>query len=234
MPGVARVDPELRMRDYREAFRFYLGAQDAYIDEIIVLENSGADLTPFRNLAKQLRSQKRVSLFNTSSVYPAERGKGYGEFLMLDNGLSSFCGREETKKFWKVTGRLITSNIAQMIESSPSNYDIYCDMRNIPLIGDSLGGNKWMDLRLFSFTLSAYRKHLRGKFGSGYVLEKELFAHLMRQWKIGSIDLVPRFYKQPILIGVSGYSNTSYESAAYRSKTILRRIARRLTPNLWI
>jgi hypothetical protein len=234
MPGTARRDPELRMQDYQEAFRFYLGVDDVHIDEIIFLENSGTDLTPFRNIARQCGSQKKIRLVSTNPDYPAENGKGYGEFFMLDNALASQPERSETKKFWKVTGRLIVSNISQLIASAPHTYDIYCDMRDVPWIGGSLGGNKWMDLRFFSFTLPAYQKFLRGKFGSAFVLEIEFFAQLMQQWMNGNIDLVPRFTTQPLYVGFSGYSNAGYGSLAYRSKTLLRRITRRCAPGLWI
>jgi hypothetical protein len=232
--GAARNDPELRFRDYREAFQFYLDVPNKYIDEIIFLENSGVDLSAFMSLARARKSTKLISLLSTDPNYPTERGKGYGEFLMLDSALATFYGKRDNKKFWKVTGRLIVPNIALMVESAPINYDIYCDMRDVPGIGDLLGGNKWMDLRLFSFTLEGYRRYLQGRFDRGYVLEKEFFRLLMEQWSRGEIDLIPRFNRQPVYKGFGAQLNSDYGGVGYRSKTLLRTLTRKLIPFLWI
>ena len=35
MPDVAGINPELRLRDYQTAFRFYLDVDNGHIDEII-------------------------------------------------------------------------------------------------------------------------------------------------------------------------------------------------------
>jgi hypothetical protein len=34
MPGTIRNNPELRMQDYQGAFRFYLGVDDKFIDDL--------------------------------------------------------------------------------------------------------------------------------------------------------------------------------------------------------
>jgi hypothetical protein len=54
-------------------------------------------------------------------------------------------------------------NIERLIEKAPQNYMIYCDFRNVPLVGNYLGGNEWMELRLFSLTLEGYNKYFRDR-----------------------------------------------------------------------
>lgn len=236
MPESIRNDAKLRMAEYQNAFSHYLSVDDSLVDEIILLENSDADLSPFRAIAKASETRKTISLINTTSNYPPDKGKVYGEFLMLDNGVKEIDRDRKTKRFWKVTGRLIVLNIAEMIARSPSNYDVYCDMRDVPWIGDLLGGNRWMDLRFFSFTLPAYRKFFEGKYRTLKLFDesKEMFSYLLSEKVKGNIHLVPRFIDQPTFQGFSGTTNASYHGWKYRKKDQLRRMTRRFAPGLWI
>jgi hypothetical protein len=233
MPGTLRNSPGTRREEYLSAFRFYLGLDDSLVDHIVVLENSGADLAPFRELASQAGSRKKLSLFNCSSEYPPEKGKGYGEFLMMDRGLAALALPAEGK-VWKITGRLMVENIGELIRSAPAEYAFYCDMRNVPLVGNSLGGNRWMELRVFSFTGAAYERWLRGTYDLSFVLEQAYFERLMEPFRAGNLDLVPRFRVQPRFLGFSGFSNKSYSSATYRIKGAVRTFGRRWLPGLWL
>jgi hypothetical protein len=234
MPGTVRNQSAVRRAEYERAFLFYLGLDDRLVDEIVVFENSDADLTSFSTLAQRAGSSKVVTLVNVSSDYPAEKGKGYAEFLMLDRGLAQLPQTSATRRFWKVTGRLQVTNFEQMVATAPAHYDIYTDMRNVPWVGETLGGNQWMELRLFSFTRRGYDSFLRGRYDIDFVLEKGLYAELMALRRERHIDLAPRFLCQPIFVGHSAYSNASYSGLGYRSKSAIRRLARRTAPWLWL
>ncbi|MEC5399290.1 hypothetical protein [Uliginosibacterium sp. H1] len=238
MPGSVRNDPQLRLREYLEAFRFYLTVDDALVDQIVIMENSDADLSPFARVAAEQGSTKRLQLINTSSEYPASKGKGYGEFRMVDEGLSRLIASGAVQMdtpMWKLTGRLKLLNIAEMLATAPAGYGFYCDLRKVPLIGERLGGNDWMELRVFSFTPAAYDACLRGQYGKSYVLEKAFFTLLTGPEAAGGkARVVPRFRRQPRLAGVSGHSNKSYEGLGYRAKNTLRSVARVLAPRLWL
>jgi hypothetical protein len=84
MMSSVRNDPDLRMQEYINAFKFYLSVDDAIINQIVILENSDSDLNVFTKVASELKSKKAIYVINTSSDYPPEKGKGYGEFRMLD------------------------------------------------------------------------------------------------------------------------------------------------------
>ena len=236
MPCGRRADPALRLKDYLDAFDFYLGLSDQHVDRIILLENSDADLSVFRWLANARHSKKKIQLLNTTSDYPAEKGKGYGEFLMLDRGLQkAVVGRTEpARHFWKITGRLKVLNLEEMIARAPMDYDIYCDLRDVPLIGEMLGGNQWMELRVFSFSNFGYNKYIRGRYDLGVVLEKELFRVLRQHLHEDGGGIIPRFNVQPELQGYCGHSNVSYQSFGYRSKGTLRKFSRAIFPQLWL
>lgn len=237
MIGSARNDPGQRMLEYQEAFRFYLALSDQHVDTLVVFENSGADLEVFREIAVAAGSKKRLHLINTSPTYPGEMGKGYGEFMMMDEGLKVLyaAGVAVDKTFWKVTGRLQIVNIDQMIARAPNGFEIYCDLRNVPVIGDALGGNRWMELRVFAFTKAGYDRYLRGNYGLGIGLETYFFEILYAAIKQdGGAGIIPRFRLQPVIDGFCGYNNKSYLSAEYRLKNLVRSTGRLFLPGLWL
>jgi hypothetical protein len=141
-----RVDPALRLSEYLEAFRHYASLPDELVQGILFLENSGHDLTPFRELQRTLGTRKQIEFLSTSTDYPAEKGKGYGEFLMLDQGMSHLRaqGWPGDTQVWKVTGRLIVKNMARMVRQAPPAFALYADFRHVPVLGSRLGGtNGW-------------------------------------------------------------------------------------------
>lgn len=63
-PGIGnsvRVDPALRLSEYLDAFRHYASLPDELVQGILFLENSGHDLTPFRELQRTLEPASRSS-----------------------------------------------------------------------------------------------------------------------------------------------------------------------------
>jgi hypothetical protein len=237
MPGAVRNDSNLRMQEYINAFKFYLSVDDSLINQIIVVENSDSDLSVFTQVAKELKSKKAIHVINTSSSYPSEKGKGYGEFRMIDEGLDRVFASgaiSETTPIWKVTGRLAIKNIGELVRTAPSNYMVYCDLRNAPLIGESLGGNNWMELRVSSFSYQGYMKYFYGKYDAGYTIEKGFFSIMKNALMVEGNGIVPRFVRQPHISGFSGLSNKSYESPAYLTKSVIRQIARSFFPWVWI
>ncbi|MBB6132983.1 hypothetical protein HD842_001094 [Massilia aurea] len=233
MPGSTRMDPAIRMNDYIEALRYYEGVAPEVVDRIVFLENSDTDLTPLKN-ALQRKSYKNVEFISVSSDYPPSRGKGYGEFRMFDEGLLASESIKADDHIWKVTGRLKILNIKQLICSAPADYEVYCDLRDVPLIGESLGGNLWMELRTFAFRRDAYDRYFRGEFSKSFVLEKKFFQTMKEELKKRNKQIIPRFRVQPIIDGYSGYSNANYRSASYRAKEKLRMVARTIAPGLWL
>jgi hypothetical protein len=237
MPGTARSDPGQRRGEYLAAFQSYLDIDDGLLDQIVIFENSDADLSDFAAAAEKAKTRKKIQLITTPSDYPADRGKGYGEFLMMDWGISELTSRgaiDQTTKMWKVTGRLNVRNIATVLRTAPKSYAVYCDLRNVPVIGESLGGNRWMELRLFSFTLPAYNALFRGQYGVGMVLEKEFFPIVDQVFRSKAFQVYPRFRTQPVFEGFSGFSNASYTSFSYRMKNAIRRFGRSFAPWVWL
>lgn len=244
-PGLKRSDPAVRMRDYLEAFSFYLSLPDHAVDRVVLLENTDTDLSPFRELASKEQGRKRVELIGfQANDHDPNLGKGYGEFRMLDIGLERSVLLREPSPMWKVTGRLKIRNLARLIETAPRSYLVYCDLRYVPVFADRISGNRWMDLRVASWTPAGYDRYLRGKY-------PELRNQFRPQGNIGPEDylyarmrealstlpdhgIVPRFRIQPIIDGFGGNHNLSYQSRKYKAKELVRAASRRLTPWLWL
>ena len=75
------------------------------VDGIILLENSGFDLAPFRERHARSGSRKTVHLVNVPDDYDHSKGKGYGEFLMIDRGLAQLAASgaiAPEDRLWKV------------------------------------------------------------------------------------------------------------------------------------
>lgn len=221
------------MNDYVEALKYYESVAPDVVDRIVFLENSDTDMAPLKN-ALQRKSYKNVEFISVSSDYPPSKGKGYGEFRMFDEGLLASDVIKGKDHIWKVTGRLKILNIEELIRSAPEEYEVYCDLRDVPIIGESLGGNLWMELRTFAFRRDAYDRYFRGQFSKSFVLEKEFFKTMRNELNSANMGIVPRFRVQPIIDGYSGYSNANYRSPSYKAKEKLRMIARKVAPGLWL
>ncbi|PRY21799.1 hypothetical protein CLV78_10870 [Aliiruegeria haliotis] len=237
-----RADPGLRRRDYEDALRFYLGVRSSALSRIIFCENSGADLSTLREIAETANPLgKQVEFLSFVSDTPEEYGKGHSELDMLDRAYEAFFGDlADTEKYWKVTGRLIIENIAELIETTPADMDFCIDIRSVPHIGNLLGTNDWADTRIIAFTSRGYRDYLLGKKsvvgtpdGVSYTVELALFPdYIEAQGR--DPRFYPRFRVQPVMHGVGAESGKDYNDLPSRAKGYLRRVSRRYAPALWL
>lgn len=66
--NLARRDAALRLHDYLQAFDFYLAQLSAgHMDALVLCENSGFDLAPFAQRARQAGLQQRVERSATTA-----------------------------------------------------------------------------------------------------------------------------------------------------------------------
>lgn len=238
-PCLARSSPSVRMQDYLQAIKYYLGCSSEHIKGILFIDNSNSDLTPIRRLVDGYKTNKHVELISfEGNDHPPEYGKGYGEFRLLDYGLSQSSNLNSEDIFWKVTGRLSVTNIEELIETSPDNLELYCDLRDVPFIGHKLGGNQWMELRLFACSVATYDNFFRGIYPElnqthSYTTSPEqvLFKKIRYLSREG---IYKRFAIQPKIEGYCGDNNVSYQSNGYILKEHVRSITRAVTPWIWL
>ena len=230
-----RQDPELRLQDYLEALSFYLSLPAGAPQTILFCENSGRDLTRLRELAESANSHGRtVEFLSYVTDMPPARGKGCGELDILDRAHDEVLGARPEVMVWKVTGRLVVKNLPQMIATMPAGTGFYGDFRSVPMVGERLGGNDWLDTRLLAYRPEYYLKYVHGmKDKCGLCTEKCLFSSIRPA--IGADKgIVPRFRAQPVFRGICGGSNEDYEAFPARAKNMIRAVGRQVAPGLWL
>lgn len=224
--------PSRRQREYLDALAFYAALPDELVRGVLFLENSDADLTPLRSRCVELSAKKEFVFLSTSSEYPAERGKRYGEFMMLDAGMQRLrsLGLPGNTEVWKVGGRLKVRNLARMMAEAPAEFDLYADFRNLPLAPRG----RWVDLRLLAFTLDGYDRFLRGHFHDAAVLERAFFERLLPAARDPAAGIVPRFRTQPRFDSFEADPHPNPMGKRARTKSRLRGWLRRWAPGWWV
>lgn len=234
---IARSDPGLRLEDYKSALLFYLTLPDSLFQHILFIDNSNSDISELEKLVDKVNHNKNVEIMSfDGNNHPPSYGKGYGEFKLLDYGLTKSKYINQNSIIWKITGRLKILNLAKLIKSYSEEYDLYCDLRNVPFIGNYLGGNQWLELRIFCTSMSFYsKKFLKIYPELAYNIckqspEQYLYNLILDDEKF---TVQPRFKYQPKIEGFGGYANANYRSMRYLSKEYFRAIMRKILPSVW-
>ncbi|WP_333816697.1 hypothetical protein [Tabrizicola sp.] len=226
----SQFDPAERLAQYQAALAHYLRIPAL---KILFVDNSAHPLDALAATARE--AGRPVHFHSYKSPVPPALGKGRGEMELIATALDHFKAEiGEDEPVWKVTGRLIVDNLDALIATQPQGFALYADCRDVPLIGEALGGNQWMDTKLIAFTPKGFRTLIQQDWpDENFTIEKLLYQHLkpvLRDRK----DIVPRFRLQPDFIGTSGGSGKNYRSFGNRTKSTVRRAARSVAPWLWL
>ncbi len=228
--NLAVLDPAIRMQQYLLAFKFYLSLlQGQHISHVVFVDNSATDCSPLRSLVEQQGLSDVVELISFDGLeYPAEYGRGYGEFKLVQyahDHSELMRTLADTDIVWKVTGRYQLTNLVAMINKAPANFSIYCNCRNYPMY--------WVDMYVIAWTKAAYRASLNNIYQQ-LIETREASAELKFRLFIDQLpsgNVVKRFNVTPHLIGYRGYDNQPYESGI---KFYLRAMLNKIMPFIWI
>ncbi len=232
---VERSDPALRRADYRDAFTYWLNHADPRLKNILLIENSGADLSEFKAAAD--KSNKQVEIISIPpNPPPAGMHYGYSELQMIDHGL-------EQSQFWakathliKATGRLYFPDLPRLLDSVPEDFKIVVDARaRLPFRPSEKG---FVSAQLFLAQHEFYDSTMRKSYHS---LAKEfhypslvehLFFELLTPLRQQNGVLL-RFPVNCEPVGFAGHLHKRYDSpgrlAAAKARSILRVVA----PDFW-
>jgi hypothetical protein len=233
-PDLQRKDPQVRLADYKEALLFYLSRSNKLIDRIIFVENSDSDLTPLSDAANAFQHGKRIEFlsFEGGNKFPPEYGKGYGEMLLLNYALETSQMLSTFDTIWKATGRLILSNIEDLIKHAPSNYEVYCDLHKSYKL---LSLDYFFDPRFYSFTLDGYNKYFKDhvvKLPCKHI--EHYFYEVLMPDVISNQRIYPRFFQQPMIKGFTGSLNSDYFTLRKKVQRFIQDVFRRTFPWIWI
>lgn len=146
-----RPDPNLRLEDYRKALRFWLA--EPTFTQIVFCENSAFDLSSLVEVSRLHNPHQKAVEFLSflAAPFPLQKGKSYGELMILEYVLQDSALLRNASHLMKVTGRYRVPNIAELLRGDVSRYDVICDFRRNLITTDS---------RVFCASLSFLREYL--------------------------------------------------------------------------
>jgi hypothetical protein len=230
MSALKLHDAEERRGQYETNFRYWLAATGINIDGILLMENSGADLGSFHNLAdRENTSGRKIEIIGLDmNDFPRELGKGFGEFRALDVALRQSQLAAQSDYLVKLTGRLRVRNLGSIIHNLDLPFDLCGDVHPYP---DPARGV--IDSRLIVFDRNFYFKNCMGLYeemnDSAGEYAEHRFYQLVRRTPAARV--VTRLPREPRWVGASGSTGERYDSLkkkiVYPMK-ILRRASDRM------
>lgn len=228
--GVSRLDPMLRLEDYKEALKFYTDFLGNDLDQIIFAENTLSDLAPLKDVIRKAGIVDRVNFLSfDGNSFPPKFGRCYGEAKILDHVMSSdaVISSPGSVEYWKVTGRYKILNLKKMIASRPKDTDLYIDLR-------SHAKPPWADLRVLSWSLRGYETVLRNiapeirEDLDGYRAgEHVAFEQISERLHKADIRGVTVWTTEPLIDGRRAYDGRNWSHGRQRAVYVIRSLQRR-------
>jgi hypothetical protein len=236
--GVKRSDPKLRLEDYKGALRYWLNYTHPVADRILLLENSGADLTELEAIAATENPyHKPVEILSLpGNSIPEHSNYGFTEMQLLDDGLVLSRLRRETTHMVKVTGRLTFPALGKAIDwidsraKAPLELMVECRKLGFPRRG--------FDARVQLFVCSHgfYDRVLRNAKSEMNTTDIRLLEHLIFRKVIPFQDQPGIYLRFPCNVepvGFSGFKSRSYNSPMAAISGAIRGVLRVVAPDFW-
>jgi len=199
MPFTKVSDKDVRMQQYLKALDFYLERTDY---PIIFAENSNTDIS---HLYCQAIESGRLEVLTFAGNTNKEKGKGFGEAMIIEYALDHSKTLTEKSVVVKITGRLIIENIADILSVSfplQSNGSVVCAFN---------ADMSFPDSRIFIAPVPFLRSFLADKEQMNDY-ENVFFEHVLaRNIFNGDYPYAP-FWVEPFITGVSGSTGQEYYS----------------------
>ena len=233
MPG-AILDTKQRLQDYKAAFTYYL-ENHPRVSKILFAENSGWPLDEIKEISKSNPHNKQIEFLSLDiNNFPREFGKGYGELNLITEAINRSRLAKETRYVAKVTGRLLITNLSQLLERVSGPLELQCDLRDHPVY-------EWLrlpycgrqcDTRLIVFTPIFFAKHLEhliaGHEQGEFCIEHK-FYHTIKPIDDGK-NIVCRFPIEAIYSGLAGHKGKNYSGVMEIFKQTVRGLCRKTCP----
>lgn len=250
---VARNDPVVRLRDYVQALRWWLGLPDRRVGDVIFAENSGYPLDALREVAERQNPHGRAVTFldECDNVVPPQLQYGYAELGMIDAAMHLPPVADPDRRVIKATGRLTFPRVTRLLDRlDRREWDFAGDGRNLDLghlrksmlRGWSKVGSRTMTTQLMFFRSGFWRGRLSG-------MQAEMRPFPERTWRIESV-LCDRLaaveaegearvmWRWPVNCQPSGLAahcgEKRYDAGGQRVRAGFRALARRAMPWLWV
>jgi len=236
--GVQRADPRIRLEDYKRALRYWLAYPHAVAGRILLLENSGADLSELEAIARDENPRgKPVEILSVpGNIIPEGSNYGYTEMQLLDEGLALSRLRRETTHMIKVTGRPTFPALGPALDRLTRNaqppFELMAECRKL---GFPRRGHD-ASTQLFVCSHRFYDRVLRDSKREMNSTGVRLLEHLIYRKVIPFRGQPGCYLRFPINIdpvGYSGFKSESYDSLAKAINRIIRAVLRKVMPDYW-
>ncbi|HEX3892290.1 MAG TPA: hypothetical protein VHW46_06935, partial [Terracidiphilus sp.] len=97
----ARKDKNARLTDYKKALTLWL--THPRVQSLVLVENSGSDLSELAEIAKRLPEKNVEFLSFKAPKFDGSLGKGYGEMICLQHAIEHSQLLARSRQFVKVT-----------------------------------------------------------------------------------------------------------------------------------
>lgn len=227
----ADTDASRRLEDYVAALRFYLAelARGTF-DRLVFADNSGHPLDRLAAVVAETGTGDRVDLLSFDQRSEPALAKFYLELGLIAEALrrEPLSSLHAEDRVWKVTGRYVIRNIADIIRTAPREADLYVNSRNRPL--------PWTDFYVAAFTTWGFCAAFadRASYHEPRVPGEMILRRRIDAGDLASLRVVPRMRRVPRISGVRGYDGRRYDDWRSTTKYYARAMADRLLPRLWI
>ena len=200
MPNLVRSDPEIRFQDYKKSFNFWV--KNAFVNKIILLENSNFDLSYFNEIAKNIKNKEiEIISSNSNNEYDKSLGKGYGQYLCLKQIFDQSKIAKTTKYFIDITGRHCVKNFRAIIEDiQKSESDIYVN------ITDNL---KFADANIYGGTKKFFINYLLPETKKTNDSQNKIFENCVANATLKAVSDGMNLSKTPIYADIEGFIGTN-------------------------
>ena len=244
MPEITQPDPLERENTYANCLGYYV-INHPRVRQIVFAENSGWPLDRFREISVSNNPHAKQIEFQSfdGNDFPREKGKSYGELLLMERALEESRLLRTARYVGKMTGRNLLLNMTALLESITGEFEFCCDVRDHNFYG-MLGMpdcGHHCDSRFFVFTPSFHERYLKGTldnlpFADGYMIEALLYDLVK---SVENTDpVIKRFRIEPDFRGAAGHfikgKKKDYGSRSEILKRSIRSCSRRVAPWLHI
>lgn len=229
---VVRADLSTRTQDYIAALKFWDSLPDNRIEAIVFCDNSGEDLSAIRDAMRCLRKPAELLGFR-DHLPPPDLHYGYGELGIIDYAVQNSHILSRSPFFIKSTGRLRFPRITALLDALPDACSGVADHRR--RYRREAGPPTRTRTQLMLFTPDCYaatlfdrRDEMRGRFSH----IEEFLAHELQHVVLNQ-PFLRRFPVECPPSGVGGNGH-DYDCLTEQCKAVVRGMARRWLPHVWL
>lgn len=200
MPDLVRKNVDTRLDDYKKSFNFWIKKKT--IKKIIFIENSNYDLSCFHELARN-QKDKEIEILSTNlnSTFDKKLGKGYGQFLCLNEVFQKSTIAKKTNYFIDVTGRHCVSNFEEILRDiGANNSDIYINL------SDNL---KFSDTNIYAGSKNFFINYVVPETSKTDDSQYNIFEHCVAKAVLKAVSNGYSLSKTPIYPIIDGYIGTN-------------------------